>query len=100
MGIINVLIQDEKGNRIGEEIVMPSEIIPRSDDVQFGLLRFVDLYGDTLFNRLQIPVILEELRLLKSIVQHPEHQALIQRIEGLGMLCQNEPHLYLKFIGD
>jgi hypothetical protein len=100
MALIGVVVQDEKGNQIGERVDVLSSMFGNLDDTQFSCLRFVDPYGDTVFNRLQVQVVLQELRLLKQCCHSHELQDLIQRIEALAQLCQQETHLYLKFIGD
>jgi len=100
MGLINVVVQDENGIDRSEQVTFPTKILPCLDDTRFSLLRFIDPYGDTLFNRLQIPVVLNDLRLLKTIAGSCDQQDLIQRIERLAEMSQKEPHLYLKFIGD
>jgi hypothetical protein len=46
---------------VGQSVDVPAHIFPHVDDAHFVSLRFIDPYGDTLFNRLQVPVVLEEL---------------------------------------
>jgi hypothetical protein len=70
------------------------------DDASFRCLGVVDPYGDTIFNRLQMPFLLDELaRLDLSSVNESERRGLL-RLEALAIRCQEEPHLYLRFIGD
>jgi hypothetical protein len=62
-------------------------------------LRFLDAYGDTVFNRLQLPVLVSELR------QHvaPLSEEMRRRVERLEAFIQpaiDEPHLYVRFMGD
>jgi len=98
--MISAVIQDENGNQVGERIDLPAGLFPDLHDTRFVCLRFIDPYGDTVFNRLQVQAMLEDLRLLKTVSQSHDQQMLIQRIEALGEICQKEAHLYLKFIGD
>jgi len=100
MGVITVVVQDENGTQIGKQLALPTEVLPPPEDERVGLLRFVDLYGDTVFNRLQMPQILQDLRLLETIVQRREQQDLLRQIEEFASVCQKGPHLYLKWIGD
>ena len=99
MGVISAVVQDEKGTQVGERVDLPTDLFPDHHDIRFVCLRFVDPYGDTLFNRLQTQAVLEDLRLLKTTKTN-EQGELIHRIETLVRVCQKEPHLYLKFIGD
>jgi len=62
-------------------------------------LRFIDLYGDTTFNRLQLSVLASELRAAAANASH----ALRERVEALVAFVEavgEEPHHYVKFIGD
>jgi hypothetical protein len=62
-------------------------------------LRFIDPYGDTTFNRLQLPVLASELRAAAAGASH----TLRQRVEALVAFvdaAEREPHHYGKFIGD
>jgi len=100
MGIISAVVQDERGNQLGQRVDLPTSLLPDLHDTRFTCLRFVDPYGDTLFNRLQVQLLLEDLRVLETLAQSYEQQNAIQRIRALVEECQKEPHLYLKFTGD
>jgi len=99
MGMISVLVQDERGIAIGERVDLPTDLFPKADDMRFVCLRFVDPYGDTFFNRLQVQAVLVDLQLLKT-TKNKEQLELIHRLETLVRACEKEPHLYLRFIGD
>jgi hypothetical protein len=100
---LSVALQDEDGRTI--EVVLDSKnhlhrLLPPPDDVSYPYLRFIDWYGDTVFNRLQIEGFLNEWAKLKERAMTEDERELILRIEKLAYDCQAEPHLYLKFIGD
>lgn len=60
-------------------------------------LRFIDLYGDTLFNQLQIADLLREMRqMAKSAGASQTLSGMIELVEK----AQGETHTYLKFRGD
>ena len=63
-------------------------------------LRFVDLYGDTVFNQLQIPVLLEEIRAVAASSLSQEAIAHREEIVKLVREAQGRVHTYLKFTGD
>ena len=98
--MIRVVVQDENGRDVSAAVDVASRVLARPDDLRYGCLRFVDPYGDTIFNRAQLAPLLEDLRLLKNTVESREHDAVLQQIETLIGQCQAEPHLYLKMIGD
>jgi hypothetical protein len=95
-----VVLQDESGNEIRPGIEVPSNILAHPDDRRFKCLRFVDPYGDTVFNRLQCKALSDDLCLLRESGLGGTHDALIRQIESLVAECQHEVHLYVRFIGD
>jgi len=98
--MIQVILQGERGVSIGSEVNFPSGLLPTETDPRFVSLRFVDPYGDTVFNRIQAEYLETDLRLLSSESTTPEQRTLLQQILTLVSACRAEPHLYIKFIGD
>jgi len=63
-------------------------------------LRFIDRYGDTVFNQLRIPPLIGEIEHLHtSVKDHPTLQQ-IQAILTLARNSKGKTHTYLKFYGD
>lgn len=62
----------------------------------FLLLRYLDPYGDTVFNSLQMEDLINDLLKLKSLIQ----DLLIDEILAFAERCKQEGHLYLVFSGD
>ena len=98
--MIRVVVQDDKGNEVGQAVDVPTAAIARPGDARFACLRFVDPYGDTVFNALQLVTLLEDIRLLRRLSSGDQHEPVFRRIETLIAHCQAEPHLYLKLVGD
>lgn len=98
--MITVVLQDEDGNMVGEQVCVPTNLLSQIDDTRFTCLRFVDPYGDTIFNRLQLVALLEDLRILRGYPQGDQHEGTFRQIERLVQRCQAEPHTYLRLIGD
>ena len=96
-------MQTEEGKRlreIGDPTNELASLLPPITDRSYHLLRFIDPYGDTVFNRLKIDQSLDEWqRVCKRATTTQQHR-LVAEIEELAELCRREPHLYLKFIGD
>ncbi len=63
-------------------------------------LRFIDEYGDTTFNQLQIPVLLKELQDILPHCDDAESRAHAQALIAFVSKANGETHTYLKFIGD
>ena len=75
-------------------------LLPAHDDEAFFCLRFVDWYGNTIFNRPQMTTVLAELQTIRAKATNPAQEALLDAIERLARLALVEPHRYLKFVGD
>lgn len=102
MGIV-VRLQDENGERLDEIADIHNilhRILPAEDDPSYPCLRYVDWYGDTVFNRTQARDVLRELELILSRSSGRDEQELLSRIIQMVKRCLEEVHLYLKFIGD
>jgi hypothetical protein len=70
-----------------------------ADGLPLLLAKYIDPYADTTFNSWQIPDLLTDLRALALNATSPEKAAL-EAISALGVACEYEAHLYLKFVGD
>jgi hypothetical protein len=74
--------------------------MPSFDDESWPLLRFVDAYGDTVFNRLQVPELLHELKRLSDLATTDEQRETVRETIALADESIKQPHLYQKFMGD
>ena len=63
-------------------------------------LRFIDPYGDTTFNQLQLPVLTDELERAIEIASDPRVKSHGQALLRLARKAGSEVHTYLKFYGD
>ena len=104
MAIIKVLVETESGDVLREtaNMYVLERFLQRAhggDD--YPLIRYIDPYGDTVFNRLQIPQLLAEWRLMRASQDiNSEEGKALDELEALGRYALNEPHLYLRFFGD
>lgn len=64
------------------------------------LLGYVDPYGNTIFNRLQMKQFLAEWDHVAERARTAEEKALVAGVKALAQRCEAGVHLYLKFIGD
>jgi hypothetical protein len=100
---IEVVVEDERGIKIAsleDPTNILHRVLPRPDDMRFQHLSRVDWYGDTTFNRNQVPDVRQELKRLASAGKGVEEIDLIRRLDALAEKAEAEPHLYLKFYGD
>jgi hypothetical protein len=63
-------------------------------------LRFVDPWGDTVFNQAQLAVLLAELRVETAEPGNAEYAVHLSRVAQLVERAQEQMHTYIKFIGD
>lgn len=95
----NVKLETENREPI-EEVLTIWGFMPEEQSKSFELLRFIDPYGDTVFNRLQMVAFLEEwMRLEEASKQNAQHDKW-EAVKRLALKCQSEPHTYLRFVGD
>ena len=101
---IEVVLQDERCNSISETMHDPGGVIalslPDVADAAYSCVRYVDRYGDTVFNTLQAAAMIGEWDRLKRLFSERDAVTLWADIRGLIVRCSGEPHTYLKFIGD
>ena len=100
MAAFSACVQDEKGMQIGERVDFSSHVLPGIADVRFLCLRYIDHYGDTIFNHLQIADLLSDFQLLFAETNLPDRHLIIRSLENLAEQSLSGVHLYLKFIGD
>jgi hypothetical protein len=98
---ITVQIENESGGRKGDLWIHPESsrlLAPRSS--RTSCLQFIDPYGNTVFNQLQIPQLISELKALDQTLTDPK---LRLALAGLVSFIQNavdKVHMYVRFIGD
>jgi hypothetical protein len=100
---IVVVLQDESGERLDEVADIHNHlhrVLPSEDDPSFPCLRYVDWYGDTVFNLPQSSQPLHELELLLNRTEIPEERELLKRIREMAKNCHDKAHHYVRFIGD
>jgi hypothetical protein len=95
-------LENERGE-ILVAVIDPTNILHGLLERSFGLepiLKEIDWYGDTVFNRLQIPRFLSNWETLASQAQHPSELEMVNHVKALAIRCEESVHLYLKFVGD
>ena len=99
---LTIELQTELGRMI-QRVTDPTNILhkllPSANDESSRCLRFIDWYGDTTFNELQMDEFLREWTALYSDANTDE-TTLLRQVESLAQICRDGHHRYLKFIGD
>lgn len=74
-------------------------LVPKSKTRQ-GQLQYVDDFGTTTFNVLQVDEILKELAEAASLEMSTEQRQALGQLVDLARRVQDEPHRTLTFYGD
>jgi hypothetical protein len=94
-----VIIEDENGNvlrKLSKDFTLSNN--DQLYNSQFRLLKYLDLFGDTVFNRLMLDDLIAEFLELKAILPSDKDQ--IDEVIGLANDCKKDIHSYIKFYGD
>jgi hypothetical protein len=100
---LGIELQDEWGGIISSTADpknLLANLLPPLGDESHPMLGFIDPYGNTTFNNLQINLFLLEWTEVSSRAQSPEERELVSEIEAMAHRVRDEVHHYLKFIGD
>jgi hypothetical protein len=91
--------EDENGNELGK---ISSEFKLTNINIlftgHFRLLKYLDPYGDTIFNTLMMDDLIADLLELKTKLLVDNNQ--IEELIDLAKDCKRNPHTYLIFYGD
>jgi hypothetical protein len=79
---IDLRWEDERGKKL-DEVADPRDYLglalSLSDQKETSCLRFIDPYGDTVFNQWQIPVLIAELQSLRAAITDEHMQAFFEK---------------------
>lgn len=73
---------------------------PEATDKGYCCVKYIDRYGDTVFNRLQMIDFIAEMGVMREKTQDEDTKTVIDEIIQLAEKCKAKPHLYIKFYGD
>ena len=97
---IDVRLETETAEPIGEPIYDPSgHLASALAEVKGSLVDFIDPYGNTIFNQLQLPTVVREFETALKRISPPfrEHVTAVVALLRTGL---ERPHIYARFIGD
>ena len=99
---ISILLEDEHGNVL-ETVDWPpwlDRLLPAYEDESFQCLRFIDRYGDSVFNRVQMTTLINDLERLQQQANDDTERGHLAEIGRLAERCLSGVHLYVRFYGD
>src|SRR5271157_5201081 len=77
-----------------------SRLLPSWEDPSFHCLRYIDPYGNTVFNHLQMDEFIEELKRIRAVATTEVERAFVDSIESMAIRCKESGELYIRFRGD
>jgi len=98
---ISAYIEGEDGAREGEPWwhARSTELLDR-EHPGTCCLRFLDPYGDAVFNQAQLPVLLDELRALRGRLHDAELVSVLDAVIAFVRRAEGQIHTYVRFVGD
>ena len=102
MSFLTINLEDESGGLIKsiQDNGLLSKYIPEANDENYCCVKYINRWGNTIFNELQMDDLMKELVSITSKSEDKEIQMLIVQIHNLVEIAKQDVHLYLKFIGD
>ena len=97
---IDVLVESESGevqDEVLDERNLTEKLLPDRDDGTSPCLRFVDPNGETVFNQLQIPFLVNELEKRARAAIRPEMKSHAESILVAVKAAMGEEHTYVRF---
>lgn len=90
-----------RGDEVLASIVLSEHagrLLPDYEDQNYPVLRYVDEYGDTYFNSLQVRAMQAELVKIRAAAGARAKD--LDELVAMAELALQEPHRFLIFIGD
>jgi hypothetical protein len=101
---MNAQLMSERGEVIEEVFDEQSRLHPLIESVpEFDsthCIQYMDPFGDTIFNSMQLARFLDEWKLVAAQAVSTEDKELVASVERLGLLAEEEAHMYLRFVGE
>jgi hypothetical protein len=92
--------EDEHGDVLEWHVAegIPTELLELAPATS-ACVRFIDPHGDTVFNQLQLPILIAEVRSALDKVSDPSRQAAFSALIRF-LEASREGHIYVRFVGD
>lgn len=102
MAFLTINLEDENGAVIDsiEDNGILHQYIPAIDDKKYYCIKYINPWGDTVFNYLQMNDFIAEIIEIKNNSQSKDLENLVNNIVHMAERCKEIGHAYLKFIGD
>lgn len=98
----DINLESERG-KVLATVVDPKNLLHRLIERSLPdepLLAEIDWYGDTVFNRLQIPRFLSHWQIVAGHATTSDEIKVVEDVKELAVRCEGSVHQYLRFVGD
>ncbi len=100
---LSIRWEDERG-KVLEELLPDrgaslNAVVAKAPDNSV-CLRFIDPYGDTVFNRIQLPLLISELQRARQDLPGGASPTHLDSVLALVRKAEDEVHTYVRFLGD
>ena len=98
---MNIHLEDERGNRLQREFDSRNLLLHAVRDAgqESRLLKYVDPYGVTLFNGVQVDDLIWDLDDLAGGARDQAALAVLSRVRAFTNEVKMHHHLYIRFVG-
>jgi hypothetical protein len=102
MSFFTINLQDELGEIIDtlDDNGLLCSFLPAVEHKNYYCVKYIDQWGDTVFNRLQMDDLKNEIIKITEESQNKKVKDLVKNIVELIEKCKKEAHTYVKFVGD
>ena len=102
MSFLTINLESEFGEVIKsiDDNGLLSKYIPEANDKNYCCVKYIDRWGNTIFNELQMDDLIKELVIVTRDCEDKEVKMLIVQIDNLLQIARKEAPAYIKFIGD
>jgi hypothetical protein len=100
---IDLRWENERGEQLAELLdtsALVERFLPHFEAQDFPCLRFVDPYGDTVFNQFQITQVISELEKVSGQKHEPEVERHLRAVLDFVRQATGKVHTYIRFYGD
>jgi len=101
---ISAQLVSERGEVIEEVFDEQSRLTPLIESVPeyeaTHCIQYMNRYGDTIFNSLQLVRFLDEWKMVEANAVTEDEKDLVAAVQRLALLAEEENHMYIKFVGD
>ena len=102
MSFLTINLEDESGGVIEsiQDNGLLGKYIPEANDKNYCCAKYINRWGNTIFNELQMDDLIKELVIITSESDDKEVKMLIDQIDNLVQIAKKSVHKYIKLIGD